>query len=268
MTCLNDSHIQALADGERLPEAAAHAASCARCAERIQERRVLMAAVTRAIDVPVAVPPTLARSVEESLRQGGATRLRTQERGRGWLYGGLGVAAATVIAVLFIAPAVRKPESTVSASEILAKSATQLSAVTSGVEVLEYELVLQVHPWNLNALNNAGICCFLLGDSARGGRFLLRAIETQPSDWRAHYNLGVMTDDHALLLKARDLGAPAERVLLSLFEAALRANDADGAVQCLKHARTAGVQVSRTVAARHPDLVRDPRFAEYLTEEK
>ena len=72
---------------------------------------------------------------------------RLQAEGpRGWLYG-VGVAAATLIAVLFVAPAVRKPDATVSAAEILAKSASQLSAtVTGGVELLEYELVLDGVP--------------------------------------------------------------------------------------------------------------------------
>jgi hypothetical protein len=50
--------------------------------------------------------------------------------------------AAAIVAVIFVVPAVRKGDATVSASEILAKSASQLSAVTRGVEVLEYELVL------------------------------------------------------------------------------------------------------------------------------
>jgi hypothetical protein len=71
---------------------------------------------------------------------------RLQAEGK-WLYSGLAVAAATLVAVLFIVPAVRKPDATVSASEILAKSATQLSAtVTSGIEVLVYELVLDGVP--------------------------------------------------------------------------------------------------------------------------
>jgi hypothetical protein len=49
--------------------------------------------------------------------------------------------------VLFITPVVRGPDATASASEILAKSASQLSAaVTSGVEMLEYELVLDGVP--------------------------------------------------------------------------------------------------------------------------
>jgi hypothetical protein len=168
MTCLNDSHIQALADGEPRPDAAQHAATCARCAARVRERRLLMAAIERSIAVPIEVPAPVARRVDEIFRlraaatanQVGATRLR-ESRGFGttnsrgfrlqaegtWLYGGLAVAAATLVAVLFIVPAVRKPDATVSASEILAKSATQLSAaVTSGVEILEYELVLDGVP--------------------------------------------------------------------------------------------------------------------------
>jgi hypothetical protein len=168
MTCLNDSHIQALADGESVPDAAQHAAGCPPCAARVQERRLLMAAVESEIGVPVAVPASLAQRIDESFRlkaeatrvgsdaarTGGATRLLTNRsrrfrlQGEGkWIYSGLAVAAATIIGVLFVTPAIRTPEATVSASEILAKSASQLSAVvTSGVEVLEYELVLEGVP--------------------------------------------------------------------------------------------------------------------------
>jgi hypothetical protein len=165
MTCLNDIHIQALADGEAAPEAARHAAGCARCGERVRERIELMGAIRHAIDVPVDVPRGLADGVDGIFRLKaeatgnhaeatgtlkGATRLRTSRglrlhaEGNGrWIYG-LGVAAATVVAVLFIAPLLKSPVATVSASEILAKSATQLTAaVSSGVEVLEYELVLE-----------------------------------------------------------------------------------------------------------------------------
>ena len=108
-----------------------------------------MAAVEREIGAPLAMPAPLARKVEDSFRHGGATRLR-ESRGFSewkWLYSGLAVAAATIIAVLFVVPAIRKPDATVSASEILAKSASQLSAtITSGIEVLEYELVLDGVP--------------------------------------------------------------------------------------------------------------------------
>ena len=89
---------------------------------------------------------------------GGATRARLLRRlpwlppsggrARGWLYGGLGVAAATIVAVLFVAPTLRNARcDACRPSEILAKSASQLSAtVTGGVELLEYELVLDGVP--------------------------------------------------------------------------------------------------------------------------
>ena len=54
--------------------------------------------------------------------------------------------AATLLAVLFVAPIVKGP-ATVSAAEILAKSANLLAAQpTTGVEVLEYELALDGVP--------------------------------------------------------------------------------------------------------------------------
>jgi len=154
MTCLNDIRIQALADGEADPAAAAHAASCAHCEERLRARVALMSAVQRSLDVPIDVPPRLAQRVEEGLRGSGATRLRddrwlrsSAEGTRRWIYSGLAVAAATIFAVLFIVPAVKKADATVSATEILAKSADQLSAsVSSGIEVLEYELVIDGMP--------------------------------------------------------------------------------------------------------------------------
>jgi hypothetical protein len=152
MTCLNDSRIQALADGEADSAAQDHVEGCARCAARVRERAALMSAIQRSIDVPVGVPEALARRVDESFH-GGATRLRgtgaaaLRTGRRGWIFSGLAVAAATLAAVLFVVPAVRKGDTTVSASEILAKSASQLSAaIGSGVEVLEYELVLDGVP--------------------------------------------------------------------------------------------------------------------------
>jgi hypothetical protein len=153
MTCLNDLQIQALADGEADAAAAAHAASCGACGERLRARVALMAGIQRSLDVPIGLPAGLARRVDESLRGGGATRLREAPAfGRRvdmprWIYSGLAVAGATLLAVLFIVPAVKKADATVSASEILAKSATQLSAaVSSGIEILEYELVVDGMP--------------------------------------------------------------------------------------------------------------------------
>jgi hypothetical protein len=175
MTCLNDIHIQALADGEATPEAAHHAASCMQCGERLRQRLEVMAAIRGAIDVPVDLPRGLTESMDRLFRpQGetsgsteptGATRLRPigqvgssrlssrtgsfrlQAEGHSpWIYG-LGAVAATLIAVLFVAPMLKSPGTTVSAAEILAKSATQLSAaIASGIETLEYELVLDGVP--------------------------------------------------------------------------------------------------------------------------
>jgi hypothetical protein len=151
MTCLNETHIQALADGEGSAEARRHARECADCAARVQARAGLMASIVHSIDPPAGMPASLARKVEDGFRQSGATRLRSsrgfglQAKGK-WIYG-LGVAAATLVAILFVTPAIRTGDATVSASEILAKSASQLSArVTGGVEVFEYELVLDGVP--------------------------------------------------------------------------------------------------------------------------
>ena len=159
MTCLNDIHIQALADGEGSADAKRHALECAGCAARVRARAALMTSIEESVAVPVAMPASVAQSVEEIFRlkaeatgspQGATRLLNTQSRGfrlqpegrRGWIYSGLAVAAATLVAVLFITPAIRKPDATVSAAV-----SSQLSVTaTSGVEVLEYELVLDGVP--------------------------------------------------------------------------------------------------------------------------
>ncbi|HTM27196.1 MAG TPA: hypothetical protein VL225_18485 [Vicinamibacterales bacterium] len=168
MTCLNDIQIQALVDGEGTAEARQHAASCPACAARAHERTQQMTDLEAALDVPIAMPPRLEQRVEETFRfeadatgsERGATRLRTdaggvwrgapglslQAEGRRWAYSGVAVAAATLIAVLIVAPMMKGP-TTVSAAEILAKSASQLAAApAAGVEFLEYELVLDGVP--------------------------------------------------------------------------------------------------------------------------
>jgi hypothetical protein len=96
-------------------------------------------AVMRSIEETLNPPvPVSVRLKGEST---GATRLRHVRLPARWIYPAAAV-AATVIAVLFIAPALRRSDATVSAAEILAKSASQLAAATKGIEVLEYELVL------------------------------------------------------------------------------------------------------------------------------
>ena len=145
--CLNDERLQALADGEGRPEEQAHAASCLSCGARLHARAALMQSIEATLNPPVSF--RLQAHATDSRAEIGATRLRPgapasrlQPGGsRRWIYPAA-AAAAALAAVVFIVPAVRKGDATVSASEILAKSASQLSAVTRGVEVLEYELVL------------------------------------------------------------------------------------------------------------------------------
>jgi hypothetical protein len=163
MTCLNDDHIQALADGEGTAEMRAHVEACHHCAARLRSRDALMAEMREVVRPEVPIPAALARDVNfrltaEATDPAGATRLlrenprglRLQAEGRRrWIYGTT-VAAATLIAVLFVAPVIRQPDATLSASAILAKSASQLSAsVTGGVELLEYELILDGVPKEL-----------------------------------------------------------------------------------------------------------------------
>jgi hypothetical protein len=168
MTCLNDDHIQALADGEGTAEMRAHVAACHHCGARLRSREALMEEMRDAVSPQVPMPAALARDVSFRLttsaeattaaatKPAGATRLLTEKRRsfrgeaegrRRWAYSALAVAAATLLAVFVVIPMMRPPDATLSASAILAKSASQLSAaVTGGVELLEYELVLDGVP--------------------------------------------------------------------------------------------------------------------------
>jgi hypothetical protein len=153
MKCLSDAQIQAVVDNEAAADARQHAASCARCADRIRERERLTAAVVDALRVPAPMPPGVAVRVDRALADGsaaGATRLREIEpspgRWRAAVWSGGAVAAATIVAVMVVAPALRGP-STVSAAEILARSADRLAErATAGVEFLEYDLTLDGVP--------------------------------------------------------------------------------------------------------------------------
>jgi hypothetical protein len=147
MHCLNDQQLQALADGEGLPAEQAHADSCATCGPRLHDRIALLRSIEETLNPPAGFRQTAAlRGIGETT---GATRIRgaglpAQSRRR-WIYSAAAIAAA-LVAVLFVVPSLRRSDATVSAAEILAKSASQLSAVTRGIEVLEYELVLDGVP--------------------------------------------------------------------------------------------------------------------------
>jgi hypothetical protein len=150
MTCLTNTEIQALVDGEAGPDVRQHAASCARCGERARQRERQNAALLSAIDLDMEVPPPFARRIDAALAAGhaaGATRLRADARPprRRAFWSAAIAAAATLATVLFVAPIVKGP-ATVSASEVLAASASRLHSAATGIEVREYELVIDGVP--------------------------------------------------------------------------------------------------------------------------
>lgn len=153
MKCLNDAEIQAAADNESAA-AAAHAQSCSACGQRVRDRQMRNAALEGALATPAPLPAGVARRVEEALTRSGTSRGATRERPgypltphrrQAW-WAAAAIAAATLIAVLFVAPILKGP-ATVSAAGILAESANRLAQPAgTGVEFLEYEIVLDGLP--------------------------------------------------------------------------------------------------------------------------
>jgi hypothetical protein len=155
MTCLSDSEIQAIVDREATAAAAAHAGACARCAERVAEFQRRAEAVESIVGGAPAIPAAVEARVQRAVLAGGqgATRLRDVAPRRPlWqraAWSTAAVVSATVAALVFVVPTIRGPQ-TVSAAEILARSANTLSSVpAAGIEVREYELVLDGMPREL-----------------------------------------------------------------------------------------------------------------------
>ena len=152
MKCLSDVQIQAIVDGEASADVRAHAAECVRCGDRVRERRETIDGIVRAVGALDAIPAGVDRRIHGALATGpsqGATRLKgTPQRSprRRAFWSAVAVAAATLAGIFVIAPMFRGP-ATVSAAEILARSANRLAqGVTSGVELLDYELTLDGVP--------------------------------------------------------------------------------------------------------------------------
>jgi hypothetical protein len=225
MTCLNDHHIQALADGEGTPEMRDHAAGCAGCGDKLRARIALMDDVQRALAVPVGVPPALASRIDAGISGSahGATRLRTPHHNPrprvSWAYSAVALAVATLLAVLVVAPMVRKPDATLSAAAILARSVNQLSAtVTGGIELLEYELVLD------------GVPKEMMPDNADGTYRIRQAID---HDVRGRFHFASYGPDGGLITSIAQDPARRRRVMSLLadgqpyrFEVSLPEQDA------------------------------------------
>jgi hypothetical protein len=153
MKCLNDGLIQAIVDNEATPDARAHAASCATCGARVRERQARSANLASALDIPTVIPPGLESRIVRAVADGattGATRLRGHAAPAGhWrrtAWSAAAVGAVALAVVLFVVPLAKGP-TTVSAAEILARSASRLAqTTTAGIELLEYELVLDGVP--------------------------------------------------------------------------------------------------------------------------
>ena len=153
MNCLNDARIQAVADKEAPADDVQHAANCARCSSLVRHREAQAASIASAMNDMTSLPPDVGRRVEVAMARGasaGATRLRGVDAPRRFLHpavwSGGAVAAITLLAILVVVPTFSGP-TTVSASEVLARSAVQLAdRATTGVEFLEYELTLDGMP--------------------------------------------------------------------------------------------------------------------------
>jgi hypothetical protein len=142
--CLTDIQIQQLADGENATVLGPHVAHCTDCAARLDERRRLMATLTSTIpaDVPSSALPSRVRDAVHAARSArGATVLRPAWGPRKPLWASaIATAAAAAIIMFVVLPRVDAP-ATLSAAQILDRSLEQMTGGT-GVEVLEYELVL------------------------------------------------------------------------------------------------------------------------------
>src|SRR5688572_7710036 len=113
MKCLSSAQVQAVADGEALPTEQQHARTCDACGRRVGERQAQIAQLHAgaAVDMPVSVAQRIDAALAAGTGASGATRLRDQRPATGWwraAWGTAAVAAATLIAVLFVAPLLKK----------------------------------------------------------------------------------------------------------------------------------------------------------------
>jgi hypothetical protein len=206
MNCLTSAQVQAVVDGEGTSDERAHSTSCAACRARVGRRRDETAALVSAfgsIEMPGSTALRTEAALANSLPAAGATRLRSESTSGAWwrraAWGGGALAAATAIAVLVIAP-MMKTQSTVSAAGILAESAHRLaSTVTSGVEVLSYELVLDGAPKDLMP-------------EAANGRYVTRQVIDHNTPGRFRYTS--YTSDGTLLSSIAEDPAQHRRTML------------------------------------------------------
>lgn len=136
MSCLNETSIQAVADGEATAAEVEHAQSCEMCRQRVNERRHEMREFVREMSA-LATPPLRMRRPASA----GATTLRPDAvpaRKPAWIFAA--AAAAVVILALFVVFPAIDQRGRLNASEILNRSLATLSG--DGVELLKYQLTI------------------------------------------------------------------------------------------------------------------------------
>lgn len=206
MKCLTDSEIQAIVDKEAGPSALAHSASCARCGERVAEYQRRAESIERTLGGVAPLTGGVADRVQRAILTGragqGATRLRDARsadptwRRAGWSTA-VGAAAAVVF-FAFVLPALRGPQ-TLSAAAILEKSVSTLAAAPDGVEIREYELILDGMPREL------------MPDYANGSYRIRQAIDHRT---KGRFRFASYTSDGRLLTSIAQDAARGTRVSL------------------------------------------------------
>ena len=139
--CLTDAELQAIADHEAPSEHVTHVEGCQPCSERLAARSRLIARIEQAAGSGDLEPVTRSAILAQLARStaAGATTLRPVGRVRRWAWAIPLAAAAAIALFVYVIPGIDR-QTTVSAAEILGRSRSALTAPTSGIEVLTYNL--------------------------------------------------------------------------------------------------------------------------------
>ena len=147
MGCLTDVEVQSLADGEATNATREHAAACASCQGRVDERRARMRDMAAALERMRGASAHAEARLRSAMSAGAAVRGSTVLRRNGtsaWPRAGwvsaFATAAVIAVVVFLVLPRLGAP-TRLSASQVLERSLQTLSK-TTGVESLEYEIAV------------------------------------------------------------------------------------------------------------------------------
>jgi hypothetical protein len=188
--CLTDVELQAIADHEAPPVHVTHIETCQPCAERLAARDRLIARVENAAGIGELAPATRRTMLAQLGRSAasGATTLRPVRRVRRWASAIPLAAAAAVALFVYVIPGIDR-QTTVSAAEILGRSRSALTAPTSGIEVLTYNLEV------------SGVLADLIPEE-QSGRFTVQ--ERVDHDHEGRYRIVKLTSNGQIVGGAAD----------------------------------------------------------------